>query len=332
MINVVEINKPNEQNNDKKCYSCGKEFTSVNDLQRHKNRKTPCLIREIPVGQQLNPKRCIFCNKIFSTVGNLAKHATKCKIKNGGMQILDDKVRYEQEIRIMKEQLDRDRRKLEDENRLIREENRITREENKNLTARIEKIESALMANNAVNITNNTNNTTNNNIVINIQTNNYLNPNYDHLTNQNDIENSPFIALFKKAPVQAPMALFPVVWFNPEFPENYSVYLVNKQTGNVLVYNNDKWESANFHTEIADKMRDRAYSIVENMVMQPPFKLADRFEWEIGNMKRNRTDPGVIKYERDLLFNLITNNREIVEPFTKNQIAIPVMNIGIKSV
>ncbi len=320
-MNVIDINKPNETINNKKCYSCGKVFPAPMDLQRHKNRKTPCLIRDVTDEQKMNPKRCIFCNNIYASTSNLKKHLTKCKIKNGGMEILDEKTRYEQEIRLIKDQFEKDRKKIEDENKLIREEN-------KNLTARIEKIESVLVGNNAVNITNNAtiiNNThnigdTTNNIHITVQIENYLKPKLNHLIDKNDLENSPFVTLFKKNIVNSPIALIPGIWFNPDVPENYSIYLVNKSNGNVLVRNNNEWESANFHDGIADKLRDKAYQIAEKLVEIRSLKLKDKFEWEIGNMKKNRNDQELSNYEKNLLFHLIVDKRELVEPYTKKQI------------
>ena len=87
----MNINEHPNPINETKCYSCGKEFTSTRDLLRHKERKTPCLIREIQPEQVNNPNRCIFCNKIFSKKENMTRHLKTCKIKNGGMDILVDK-------------------------------------------------------------------------------------------------------------------------------------------------------------------------------------------------------------------------------------------------
>lgn len=93
-----------EVNPAKHCYGCGKTFRTPNDLLRHKNRKTPCLIREITEDDKKNPLRCIYCNKISSKKGNLDGHLLKCKIKNGGLNKLHDKVKYEEQIRIIKEE------------------------------------------------------------------------------------------------------------------------------------------------------------------------------------------------------------------------------------
>lgn len=83
------------ENNKFKCHNCGKSFADDTHLQRHKNRKTPCLIRDISPELVNHPNRCIFCNKIFVQHQSLTRHLKICKIKNGGMDILVDKVKYE---------------------------------------------------------------------------------------------------------------------------------------------------------------------------------------------------------------------------------------------
>lgn len=70
-----------EEKGNHKCDLCGKNFRVPNDLQRHKNRKSPCLIKEIPLEHLNNPYRCTFCNRIFSKTSNLNKHLHKCKFK-----------------------------------------------------------------------------------------------------------------------------------------------------------------------------------------------------------------------------------------------------------
>ena len=90
--------------NDKKCFNCGKVFKTLSNLQDHKKRKTPCIIREITPENVNNPNRCIYCNKIFSTKENLNKHFKTCKIRNGGMEVLVNKVQHDEEVKKIKEQ------------------------------------------------------------------------------------------------------------------------------------------------------------------------------------------------------------------------------------
>lgn len=99
----VQYMQDNVKLNSKKCYDCGKSFTTTQAFDRHKQRKAPCLIRETAPENIHNPNRCIFCNKIFAQPQTLTRHYKNCKIKDGGTDILDEKVCYEQEIRILKE-------------------------------------------------------------------------------------------------------------------------------------------------------------------------------------------------------------------------------------
>ncbi|QYB17371.1 hypothetical protein PV-S19_0007 [Pacmanvirus S19] len=86
---------------DKTCNLCGKKFNLLTDLQRHKNRKTPCVIIDVLPENINNPNKCNLCNKIFSTSGNLRKHSKICKVVIEPIIIENQ---HEQEIRILKEQ------------------------------------------------------------------------------------------------------------------------------------------------------------------------------------------------------------------------------------
>lgn len=241
--------------NNKKCYSCGKEFKLVTDLQRHKNRKTPCLIREISPSDRHNPLRCIFCNKIFSNKSNLRKHLGICKIKNGGMEILDEKVRYEQEIRILKE---KDQQKDEQIKLLFDEINKL-KNSTSSQAAELQIISDQTTTNNTIkipkttknatksttknttkNTTNHTtNNTTNNTINQNINQNvvinfyNYDNPKIDtlHITHDDlrcDNLNKKLIEL---------------IYFNKLIPENHVLYRPNLKEQRLLIFTGDSWKN-----------------------------------------------------------------------------------------
>ncbi len=301
----IVIDNHNQEINNKKCYSCGKVFRTPANLKLHKDRKTPCLIREVPEAQINNPNRCIFCNKVFTNRSHLTRHHDKCKIKNGGMGILDEKVRHEQEIRILKEQREIDRKKMEEKDEKKDEEMRQMREQLMELQKQMKQI----VPNQQPII----NNTVNN--VINVQINNYLEPNLEHIINRLNPDESLFISMFKENLVQTPMAIVPIIWFNENYPSNLAIYLVNKANGNLLVFNNNRWESANFHADIARKIRDRAYTITETAASIPLFKLG-RYEDQLMNIKKNHHDEELSKIECDQLFHVVLQNRELVEPYT----------------
>ncbi len=210
----------NEINN-KKCYSCGKVFRTPANLLVHKNRKTPCLIREVPPEQVNNPNRCIFCNKIFKQKQHLTRHLATCKIKNGGMDMLVDKVRYDQEIRILKEQREQDKKEMEKRDEQI-----------KLLQEEMEVLKKVITVQPQPQIINNTNNTINSNNTnnINITINNYQKPSITGLT----ITPEELVGISKLSKY-----LLQKLYFNPELPQNHCMYLVNKKDKSLLLYDSD---------------------------------------------------------------------------------------------
>lgn len=232
---MIENERVNADN--KKCYSCGKVFKTVQHLNVHKNRKTPCLIREITAEQRMNPNRCIFCNKIFSTKGNLQKHLGLCKIKNGGMDILDEKVRYEQEIRILKE---RDQQKDEE----IKE----MREQMHQLQEKVAKLETAPVA-----INNITNNITNNTINQTFNFYNYDNPFIDTLKfTQDDL----LVTNIARKVIE-------MVYFNKDLPQNHTLYLPNIKEKRLLVYKNGTWQTVSGEniSDVMTTVKNKAFLI-----------------------------------------------------------------------
>ncbi|QYB17540.1 hypothetical protein PV-S19_0176 [Pacmanvirus S19] len=229
------VNQPNEEFNNKKCYSCGKIFRTPANLLVHKNRKTPCLIREVAPENIHHPNRCIFCNKILSKKEHLTRHLKTCKVKNGGMDILVDKVKYDQEIRILKEKMELKDKEIEKTNKEKDEQIKKLMELQQAQAAEIDALKKAVVTPQVIynapqNVTNNVNNVN----TINITINNYLKPSIQGLTiTADEITTADKI----------PKLLLQKLYFNPELPENHCMYLQNKKDKTMILYDGGKWKS-----------------------------------------------------------------------------------------
>jgi len=279
------IKKEIEVINDRKCFNCGKVFRKPVELQRHKNRKTPCLIREVAPENIRNPNRCIYCNRVFVQHCSMTRHLSICKIKNGGMEILADKVRYEQEIRLLREQLEEQKEEMN--------------KQRNEFHGMIDEMKKQMVAPVVNNITNNTNNITNN-----ITINNYLTPNYKFL-----LEGDTFRNIFKRKLVQTAMELIPLIWFNADHRENLSTYLVNKSTGETLAYDGSTWKVVPVDT-VTKELRNRAYEITSELVTAD---MLNEFTRQIpAQIKMNRIDTDVAEIEEEKIYNSLIENRELV--------------------
>lgn len=81
----------------KTCGDCGKVFRTPANLLVHKNRLTPCVIKELSPEQIINPNRCLYCNKIFSKKENLTRHLKSCDRKQDDVADIN-KLVYDVEI------------------------------------------------------------------------------------------------------------------------------------------------------------------------------------------------------------------------------------------
>lgn len=297
-------------NDDKNlCYNCGKQFKTQAHLNQHKNRKTPCLIRDVKPEDINNPNRCIYCNKIFSKKENLTKHLKTCKVKNGGLQLLHDKVKHEEQIRIRQEE-------LEIENKDIKAMVSLMKAEIEDLRAQVKAHDQALVqtapataatvAHNAGTVNNiGTNNVTNNtnNININFTINNYNNPNLDYI--KNDVKK--FEKLLKYEMAATPIAVVEWVWYNRDHPENVSAHLVNKKTGEVLVSLDGKWVTDNV-SNVIPTLRRIAYELTEFMFRNNKDSLLTFATDHVpAILARNLNDEKVMKMdEEDIMQKMIT--------------------------
>jgi hypothetical protein len=225
--------------NDKKCFNCGKTFKTSQAAARHQRRKTPCLIRDFAPEDLQNPLRCIYCNKIYVTKGNLHKHLATCKIKNGGMNILDEKVRYEQEIKNLKDQLAQQ----------AGVETQI-----RDLSAELQEIRQAIggasgaITNSRVRTTNNTKNITKNNTKNNVKNTNSHDTNNINQTINFYNYNKPKTDTLKLTQDDllvdnTSKKLLEMIYFNKNIPENHVLWRPNIKERRLLVYKDDTWKT-----------------------------------------------------------------------------------------
>ncbi|SIP85999.1 Bacteriophage T5 orf 172 domain-containing protein associated with Zinc finger domain [Pacmanvirus A23] len=84
----------------KTCIDCGKICRTPADLLKHRNRKSPCVIKEVSPMDLNNPNRCIYCNKVLSKKEHLTRHQKICKQKEK-----EPENKADIEIRMLKEQM-----------------------------------------------------------------------------------------------------------------------------------------------------------------------------------------------------------------------------------
>lgn len=275
----------------KKCYSCGKTFRTPANLALHKARKTPCLIRDISEENKKNPLRCIYCNKIFSKASNLTKHGKTCKIKNGGLDKLHDKVKHDEQMRIMKEEF----------------EQKFSAQAAKMLA--IEQEMEKLKAGAIVTAKPTTHNTSINNGTINninIIVNNYTSPNADHL-----LTFSKFNEIFRKEFAGLPVAIVCKLYFDQDHQENMSIHLVNKSTGEMLAMCEGNWKTMSID-EVSQKMRTVGYEIAKRGIEmhKRDFKFSES-EWICGNILKNVHHPATTEQDIREIKQKIVESREI---------------------
>ncbi|SIP85790.1 Zinc finger C2H2-type [Pacmanvirus A23] len=301
---------------DFKCYNCGKDFRDNLDLTRHKNRKTPCLIREVAPEQINNPNRCIFCNKVFANVGNKNKHLKLCKVKNGGMDILVDKVKYDQEIRILKEQREQDIRDKDEQLKKLKEENE---EKIQKLMEEVDALKKAVTIQQPVQpqqIINNTFNAPINNTV-NITINNYMTPNIQGLV----ITPEEIMSADKISKL-----ILQKLYFNPELPENHCMYLQNKKDKTMILYDSGKWKSVtgeNTKNVICDLNNvisgDTGYQLINGK--QGPYKGSDNI---LGNLSPHLINK-IVAYNTD-------NGQKLLLPDDAYEIFLGGRDIVLKTI
>ena len=113
-ILLAHLNKKISCDRKLKCPKCNKNFIHRGDLNRHLRRKTPC---EPILGNTQEPLRnyrtCHFCYREFKNKYTLNRHFGTCKIKNGNMPILFQKIQEDKERILQLEKENKQIKKIE---------------------------------------------------------------------------------------------------------------------------------------------------------------------------------------------------------------------------
>lgn len=79
------------------CTKCNKVFAKKSDLTRHIARKTSCELVQGDMIGVIPDNKCQFCGRVMRDKYILGKHFNTCKVKNGGIQLLLEKLVKEKE-------------------------------------------------------------------------------------------------------------------------------------------------------------------------------------------------------------------------------------------
>jgi hypothetical protein len=121
----------------------------------------------------------------------------------------------------------------------------------------------------------------------------------------------------------------PIIWFNPEVPSNLSIYLVNKNTKETLVYNGSAWVSSSAD-RVGVEMRNFAYKLTEFLGSKRVMNL-DKYANILGNLQLNLSDVEVVKLELEQIYECLINGRELTKPLTVRPIVVAAVGVDTPS-
>jgi hypothetical protein len=344
------------------CNNCKKVFISNYLLDKHLNRKEPCLY---DVQQDINTKIksiksminkndtksinsnmyiCSYCKVSYSNKSNLKKHLIKSCI-NKNQYIIKLKT-LNTEILDINKKIKEYNENLKDNNEIyndydIEEEkknfvNKLTTDEFKKLLIDFNNKDKINTQQNAQTINNNVNtnshNTTNNNIEnqqnitnINLVLNNYDEPNCDFLTLEQKNK-------FLKDRYKGLIDFITYVYFNESYPENHTILYTNLRSKYGHIYKNNKWIVEEIDN-IADKLNDYSFDKLSGHLdeIRGDKDKADLFEKEIekgDKFVEHFTSNDSTKQSRTNIKKLIYNNKDLIERTKEKSVKNKVKVIG----
>jgi hypothetical protein len=240
------------------CYNCGYSSKDKSKMRSHLNNKNKCksirddinlncykdlILHGITYKEYINniknknktKYKCIYCSNYYKTSQSLSNHKKKCINKLEADEADDSMHKL---VDLLNEQL-KEKDNIIDElrkDKLLYEQNKDNELQIKNKQIE-ELIKKAGIINHGI--------INNNSIVI----NNYSNTDISHITDK-DIQES-----LKEWEHCIPK-LIEKIHYNPEKPENYNIYISNLNKKNIMLYENNHWET-NDREEILDNIVDK---------------------------------------------------------------------------
>jgi hypothetical protein len=243
----IEYNLVIEENEKKyECTKCNKTFKYKYCLVKHLNGKKDCSKKVIDnSAKQYNQNKqldnnqikqieeignnyiCMLCDKCFTREGNMNRHMEICKkILNIDKKVLDILIKKDNKCKLMEKEM----KKIKS-------------------TGNINNI----VNNNSNNINNTFNTTNNNNIIIQlVQHGKEDITKIDPLIIQNAL----------KSGYDAIPNLIKGIHFNENYPENQNIYVTNRRTDDVLIYNGHDWIVSSKEKVLGD-LYDKKVEILE---------------------------------------------------------------------
>jgi len=304
------------------CYNCGYNHTDKSKLSSHFKRKKLCTsirnninleeckkyilegisyeeyinnidnIDEV-YNQKISCFECTYCNHKYKTSNSLSSHKKLCVNK-----IIADEANNSMKelVKVLNERLKEKDNIIKNKENTINQNNKDKDKElhakNKELEAKNKQINELIKKAGIINNDNSINNGIINNIVI----NNYSNTDISHIT-EDDVRNS-----LKKWETCIP-ELIEKIHYNPDKPENYNIYISNLNNKNIMLYENDKWNT-NDRDEILDNIVDKYRNIYEEY----------KSKWKEEKKNYTRTFKRIHNFlehssgENNKDFNIITGN------------------------
>jgi len=302
------------------CQKCDKYFPKNCQLQRHLNRKYPCVTNNILIVKNINKineienqikeltkqsieskKNCKFCTKKLANKNNVERHIEfVCPTKK---DMIEEKNKLIEENKILEEKEKTDKlSKYQNQNEELQNQikilqNTVQKLMNKNIK---ETPPNTIINNTTIN-----NPTINNNLTINI--NSFGKESLDHIT---EADYKKYLNGFFKGFLN----LIEKIHFDENAPENHNVCLTNMRSKYAYVCENNNWVLKD-KEDIINKLINKKYDLLNDKFeeFEENNKLSNKILDNFKEFQENYNDAEAQKNTKENVKLMLYNNREKIE-------------------